>query len=160
LPEDFNGATTPENSSQVGIEEFFNDPTLISLIDQALVGNQELRFLNEDVQIASNEVLARRGAYLPLVTAGGGPSVTKPTLYTPESTSVPNPQQCPGPHPIRRNYAWLPMAPGDTTVDTGGELGRDGDGRSFPLRSPAQVAPEPGQSTAAWEFATSVTLRR
>ena len=58
MPEDFNGAT-PENSSRVGIEEFFNDPTLISLIDQALVGNQELRILNEDVQIASNEVLAR-----------------------------------------------------------------------------------------------------
>jgi outer membrane protein TolC len=64
LPEDFNEATTPKNSSQVGIEEFFNDPTLIGLIDQALVGNLELRILNEDAQIASNEVLARRGAYL------------------------------------------------------------------------------------------------
>jgi outer membrane protein, multidrug efflux system len=41
LPEDFNGATTPENSAQVGIEEFFNDPTLINLIDQALVGDQD-----------------------------------------------------------------------------------------------------------------------
>jgi outer membrane protein, multidrug efflux system len=84
LPEDFNGAISPENSSQVGIEEFFDDPMPIGLIDQALVGNQELRILNEDVQIASNEVLARRGAYFPFVTAGGGPSVTKPSLDTPE----------------------------------------------------------------------------
>src|SRR5579864_6617688 len=65
LPEDFNGATSSENSAQVRIEEFFDDPTLTGLIDQALVGNQELRILNENVQIASNEVLARRGAYLP-----------------------------------------------------------------------------------------------
>ncbi len=52
VPKDFNGATRSENSSQVGIEEFFNDPMLIGLIDQALVGNQELRILNENVQIA------------------------------------------------------------------------------------------------------------
>jgi len=84
VPEDFNGATSSENSSQVPIEEFFNDPLLIGLIDRALVGNQELRILNENVQIASNEVLARRGAYLPFVTAGGGPGVAKPSLYTPE----------------------------------------------------------------------------
>ena len=57
---------------------------LIGLIDQALAGNQELKILNENFQIASNEILARRGAYLPFVTAGGGPSVTKPSLYTPE----------------------------------------------------------------------------
>jgi hypothetical protein len=79
LPEDFNGATSSENSSQDRIDEFFNDPTLISLFYQALFGNQELKILNENVQIASNEVLARRGAYLPFVIAGGGPSVAKPS---------------------------------------------------------------------------------
>jgi NodT family efflux transporter outer membrane factor (OMF) lipoprotein len=87
IPEDFNGfnaARSPENSAQVGIEEFFGDPTLIGLIDRAVVGNQELRILNENIQIASNEVLARRGAYLPFVTAGGGPSFAKPSLFTPE----------------------------------------------------------------------------
>jgi len=82
LPGDFNGTTTPDNSAQLGIEEFYNDPTLICLIDQALAGSQELRILNEDVQIASNEVLARRGAYLPFVTAGGSPSLTKFSSFT------------------------------------------------------------------------------
>jgi NodT family efflux transporter outer membrane factor (OMF) lipoprotein len=84
VPKDFDGATSSENSSRVGIEEFFNDPTLIRLIDRALVANQELRILNENVQIASNEVLARRGAYLPFLTAGGGVGLNKPSLYTPE----------------------------------------------------------------------------
>jgi hypothetical protein len=34
---------------------------LLGLIDQTPFGNQELRILNEDVQTASNEVLARQG---------------------------------------------------------------------------------------------------
>ncbi len=96
LPEDFNGAISAENSAQVGIEEFFNDPMLIGLIDQALVGNQELRIMNENVQIASNEVLARQGAYLPFVTAGGGMSAAKPSLYTPEGSLEHSLQVVPG----------------------------------------------------------------
>ena len=79
---------TPETSAQVAVEEFYNDPTLIGLIDQALAGSQELRILNEEVQIASNEVLARRGAYLPFVTAGGGPSLTKYSSFTEEGASL------------------------------------------------------------------------
>ncbi len=47
------------------------------LIHQALANNQELKILDEDVQIASNEILARQGAYLPFVTAGGGVSLNK-----------------------------------------------------------------------------------
>ncbi len=82
LPESFNGATSSENSSQVAIEESFNDPKLTSLIDQALVGNQELKILTEDVQIAKNMIMARQGAYLPFVTIGGGASVNRPSLYT------------------------------------------------------------------------------
>ncbi len=83
LPQTFNGATSPENSSQVGTTEFFNDPRLTSLFDQALVGNQNLRILAQNIQIANNEVLMRRGAYLPFVTFGGGAAVEKPSLFTP-----------------------------------------------------------------------------
>src|SRR5262249_50834864 len=70
LPEDFGGAISPEDSSQVWIEEFFDGPMLLGLIDQTLFGNQELRILNEDVQVASNEVLARQGTYLPVISPG------------------------------------------------------------------------------------------
>ncbi|MGZ3354341.1 MAG: hypothetical protein ACXVBO_05745, partial [Isosphaeraceae bacterium] len=41
LPEVFE-ATSSENSAEVKIEEFFDDPMLTSLIHQALVNNQEL----------------------------------------------------------------------------------------------------------------------
>lgn len=71
-----------ENSSQVGTIDFFNDPNLISLIDQAWVGNQELRILAQDVRIASNEVLRRRGAYFPFVSFFTGASLDKYSEYT------------------------------------------------------------------------------
>ncbi|WP_231749701.1 TolC family protein [Tautonia plasticadhaerens] len=70
LPESFNGVTTPDNSSQLGVQEFYRDPTLLRLIEQALADNRELKILNEEVQIASNEILSRSGAYLPFLTIG------------------------------------------------------------------------------------------
>ncbi len=45
--------------------DMFNDPTLNSLIQQAITGNQELKILAEDVQIACYEVQAR--AVVPIV---------------------------------------------------------------------------------------------
>ncbi|MEW4567983.1 TolC family protein [Tautonia sp. JC769] len=70
LPESFVGVTTPSNSSELGTAEFYRDPTLLSLIDQAMTNNRELKILNEEVQLASTEILARSGAYLPFLTAG------------------------------------------------------------------------------------------
>ncbi len=75
---------TLENSSQLAWCEFFDDPFLTDLISQALLGNQELKILAEDIQIASNEVLARRGAYLPFVSFGAGAGLEKPSLFTPQ----------------------------------------------------------------------------
>src|SRR5262245_36174753 len=53
MPDTFNGWSSPENSAFLGINKFFNDPTLTSLIDQALVGNQQLRILTQDIQVAN-----------------------------------------------------------------------------------------------------------
>src|SRR3954454_24251863 len=64
LPERIDEANSPENSTMLTIEEFYHDPTLTCLIDQAVANNRELRALNEDIAMASNEVLARSGAYL------------------------------------------------------------------------------------------------
>ena len=78
-PGGFKGATRSENSSQVGIEEFFDDPMLTSLIDRALAGNRELKIPAQDLQIAGDEIPARRGAYLPFVTIGRrGAQQTRP----------------------------------------------------------------------------------
>lgn len=82
LPDSFNGMDTEDNSSQVTIEEFFSDPILIGLIDEGLAGNWELKILAQDIQIANNEILARRGAYLPFLTIGGRAGLDKPGTFT------------------------------------------------------------------------------
>src|SRR5262245_7363251 len=98
LPASFNGATSSESSAHLGIEEFFNDPMLTRLIYQALADNRELKILDEEVQIASNEILARRGAYCPLVTAGAHADVTKPSRFTPEGAVEEQLEYLPGKH--------------------------------------------------------------
>ncbi|WP_406695626.1 TolC family protein [Singulisphaera sp. Ch08] len=96
LPETLNGGTSSENSSQLTIEEFYQDPALTSLICQAVASNRELKVLNEDVQIASNQILSRSGAYLPFVTAGAGAGLNRASRFTLEGAAVLNDPFLPG----------------------------------------------------------------
>jgi outer membrane protein TolC len=70
LPADFDGETSSENSSDLGLAEFYQDPMLLSLFEQALAENRELKIENEEVQVAATEILSRSGTYLPFLTAG------------------------------------------------------------------------------------------
>lgn len=92
------GASNAENSAQLGIEEFYNDPALTRLIYQALAGNRELQALNEDVQIARNEILARQGAYLPFIGLRARAELNKPSLFTPEGVVENQLEVLPGKH--------------------------------------------------------------
>lgn len=92
------GAADTANSAHLSIQEFFNDPLLICLIDQALANNRELKILNEEVQIADNDVLARRGAYWPFVTFGTSVGVDKPSLFTPLGAAEDQLEYLPGKH--------------------------------------------------------------
>jgi len=87
LPETFNGEVSGENSSQMGIDEFFEDPTLTGLIDEGLAGSLQLKILGQEIEIANNEILRRRGAYLPFVTIGGRAGLDKPSFFTPGGAS-------------------------------------------------------------------------
>jgi NodT family efflux transporter outer membrane factor (OMF) lipoprotein len=83
LPPDFRGLATPQSSAQTGIVEFFDDNVLLPLLVQGLAQNQELKIRNQQIQIARNEIMARRGFYLPFITGGGLAGFDKPSLYTP-----------------------------------------------------------------------------
>jgi outer membrane protein, multidrug efflux system len=98
LPATFKGATSPDNSSQLWIDEFFHDPVLTHLIEQALAGNRELKILNEDIEIAAAQILARQGAFLPLVTFGANVGVEKHSLYTPLGAAEKVLEYAPGKH--------------------------------------------------------------
>ncbi|HTH57758.1 MAG TPA: TolC family protein [Cyclobacteriaceae bacterium] len=70
------------NSAKIKWKDFFSDPYLVSLIDTALRRNQELNIILQEINIANNEVRARKGAYLPFVNLGGGVGVEKVGKYT------------------------------------------------------------------------------
>lgn len=80
------GPARQQNSSLLGWHDFFDDPNLSALIAQAMTGNQELKILAENIQIANNEVYARSGAYRPFVSLGGEAGAEKRSLFTPLGT--------------------------------------------------------------------------
>ncbi len=88
LPRSFQGATGAENSSQLEMREFFKDPHITRLVDQALANNQQLRILAEEIQIANNEVLRRKGTYLPFLSFGSSASYRKLSDYTLEGSDT------------------------------------------------------------------------
>ena len=75
-------AETWQSSAQTSWFQFFRDPMLSSLIQQAFNGNQELRILWEEIRIADLEVLARSGEYRPFVTFGNSLGAEKPGEFT------------------------------------------------------------------------------
>lgn len=75
-----NAETT--NSANVNWKEFFEDQNLSSLIDIAIVNNKEVNILAQRINIAKNEIQARKGEYLPFVNFGAGADVEKVGRYT------------------------------------------------------------------------------
>ncbi len=82
MPDTFNGRVDQENSACMDLHQFFNDPLLTGLVDQAMFDNQELKILAQDIRIANNEVLARSGAYLPFLSFGARSGVEKSGRFT------------------------------------------------------------------------------
>ncbi len=80
----YNGSQSPDstNSGKLQWREYFTDPYLASLIDTALTNNQELNITKQEIAISQNEIMARKGEYLPFVGLGGGAGVEKAARYT------------------------------------------------------------------------------
>jgi outer membrane protein, multidrug efflux system len=73
LPAHFSAqAQEVENAANGDWKTFFEDPYLSSLIDTAVVNNKEVNILMQRISIASNEIQARQGEYMPFVNFGAG----------------------------------------------------------------------------------------
>lgn len=70
------------NSANINWKEFFEDAHLASLIDIAIVNNKEVNILAQRINIAKNEIQARKGEYLPFVSFGAGAEVEKVGRFT------------------------------------------------------------------------------
>ena len=86
-PNNYASQTDTSSVTQLNWKEYFNDNNLIALIDTALKNNQELNITLQEIQIASNEVRARKGEYLPFVDIAAGAGVEKPSRFTSRGAS-------------------------------------------------------------------------
>ena len=89
IPTPVSYATTTDSNSiaKQKWNEFFKDPLLVQLIDTALKNNQELNIMQREIAVATNEIRARKGAYLPFVGIGGLAGADKIGRYTSQGAS-------------------------------------------------------------------------
>lgn len=88
LPGEF--PDTPLSSTSTATQswkDFFSDPNLTSLIENGLKNNQELQILEQEIYIASNEVQATQGEYIPKLGLQVGYGVEKVGKYTSQGAS-------------------------------------------------------------------------
>jgi NodT family efflux transporter outer membrane factor (OMF) lipoprotein len=82
-PEVYNTlAKDSTNTARVRALDFFTDQNLKALIDTALRNNQELNIFLQEINIAKNEVRARKGMYLPFLSVGAGGGIERSARYT------------------------------------------------------------------------------
>lgn len=82
MPAGYNASQDTVNTAQVKWKDYFTDPYLAALIDTALKNNQELNITLQEIEIARNEVRARKGEYLPFVGVRAGAGLDKVARYT------------------------------------------------------------------------------
>ncbi len=103
VPESFANSKDTTNSASINWKDYFADPHLNALIETALQNNQELNITLQEIQIANNEVRARKGEYLPFVGLGAGTGVDKVARYTSKGASEATTEMEPGremPEPV------------------------------------------------------------
>lgn len=83
VPQNFRGAAADTvNSANISWRKIFSDSNLVALIDTALKNNQELNITMMEIEVAKNEVKARKGEYLPFASMQLGAGLDKAARYT------------------------------------------------------------------------------
>ncbi len=83
LPEQYvAGVKGEENTADIKWNEFFEDSDLLQLIEIAVENNKEINIMLQRINTAKNEILERKGEYLPFVRFGAGADVEKVGHYT------------------------------------------------------------------------------
>jgi NodT family efflux transporter outer membrane factor (OMF) lipoprotein len=106
VPVSYNNSKDTINTAKTKWKDFFTDPNLSALIDTALTKNQELNIVLQEINIAKNEIRARKGLYLPFIGAGVGTGVEKVGRYTSQGASDATNDIMPGkkfPDPLPNN---------------------------------------------------------
>lgn len=81
-PVAYSNSQDTANSANIQWRNYFKDPLLIALIDSALHNNQELNITMQEIAISQNEIMARKGEYLPFLNLRGVAARVKEGEYT------------------------------------------------------------------------------
>ncbi len=108
VPQAYVNGSDTVNTVTMNWRLFFKDKNLVNLIDTALQNNQELAITLQEIEIAKNEVLVRKGLLLPSVKLGGVAGIEKVGTYTSQGAGDASAEIIPG----RR----VPEVLGDFTV--------------------------------------------
>lgn len=84
------------SSALVKWRDFFSDPYLARLVDTALKNNQELNITLQEVEMAKNEVKAKKGELLPSVGYRAGAGIDKAGRYTSQGAGDASTEITPG----------------------------------------------------------------
>jgi len=84
------------NGAALSWRDYFADKHLVSLIDTALVNNQELQITLQEIEIARNDIRFRHGQLLPSVGAKIGVGVEKVGRYTSQGAGDASTEIMPG----------------------------------------------------------------
>ena len=99
IPESYSNSQNDDASLNSGLtpwKQFFTDPNLVNLIDEALKNNQELMITLQEIEIAKNEVMYKNGKLSPTVSAKIGAGVDKVARYTSEGAGDASTEMEPG----------------------------------------------------------------
>ncbi|MBE9598133.1 TolC family protein [Pedobacter sp. MC2016-24] len=82
VPSSFSSLNDTLSSNTLKYQEFFKDPYLVNLIDNALKNNQELNITLQEIEIARNEIRIKKGELLPTLNYKIGAGLEKVGRYT------------------------------------------------------------------------------
>lgn len=96
LPDAYTSSRDTTNMASQPWRKLFTDKDLVSLIDTALKNNQELLITLQEVEIAKNDILFRKGALQPMVGVRAGAGVEKVGRYTSQGAGDASTEITPG----------------------------------------------------------------
>ena len=82
VPASYTNSSDTTNIAGIQWKEYFADPDLNALIDTALANNQELNITRQEIEMSKNEIMAKKGEYMPFLFLRGGASTDRAGHYT------------------------------------------------------------------------------
>ena len=82
VPASYGSSGDTTNLGATSWRTYFENPYLAALIDTALKYNQELNIAQQEIEMSRNEVMVRKGEYMPFLNLRGGAALERAGKYT------------------------------------------------------------------------------